>query len=69
MARLCQPGGKANEGAGGARERKVFPGLKTAKTNLSLHVLTWPIEAALDMQIRARLLQGTLGGGGNRGLL
>ena len=31
MARLCQPGGKANEGAGGARERRVFPGLKTAK--------------------------------------
>ena len=34
MARLCQPGGKANEGAGGAREREKFPGLKTAK---SLH--------------------------------
>jgi hypothetical protein len=35
MARLlCQPGGKANEGAGGARvrEREGFPGLKTAKT-------------------------------------
>ena len=29
--------------------------------------LRWRIEAALDMQIRARLLQGTLGGGGNRG--
>ena len=25
MARLCQPGGKANEGAGGARERDFFP--------------------------------------------
>ena len=35
MARLCQPGGKANEGAGGARERRVFPGLKTAKTMIS----------------------------------
>ena len=27
------------------------------------------IEIALDMQIRAKLLQRTLGGGGNRGLL
>ena len=32
-------------------------------------VLTWPIEMKLDMQIRAKLLQRTLGGGGNRGLL
>jgi hypothetical protein len=32
-------------------------------------LLTWPIEMTLDMQIRAKLLQRTLGGGGNRGLL
>ena len=31
--------------------------------------LGWRIEISLDMQIRAKLLQRTLGGGGNRGLL
>ena len=29
--------------------------------------LTWPIEVTLDMQIRAELLQRTLGGGGDGG--
>ena len=34
-----------------------------------IDVLWCVIETALDMQIRAKLLQRTLGGGGNRGLL
>ena len=33
------------------------------------NVLWCVIETTLDMQIRAKLLQRTLGGGGNRGLL
>ena len=36
---------------------------------IAVEVLTWPIEMKLDIQIRAKLLQRTLGGGGNRGLL
>ena len=32
-------------------------------------VLWWRIEPILDMKIRAKLLQRTLGGGGGRGLL
>ena len=32
-------------------------------------LLTYPLEVELYMQIRAKLLQRTLGGGGNRGLL
>ena len=32
-------------------------------------LLTYPLEVKLHMQIPAKLLQRTLGGGGNRGLL
>ena len=35
----------------------------------NIHVLGWRIGMTLDMQIRAKLLQRTLGGGENRGLL
>ena len=38
MARLCQPGGKANEGAGGVREREVFPGLTNGKKRCEMTI-------------------------------
>ena len=51
---------------------KRNPGLGTPERSVPTRppkTLTWPIEVTLDMQMRSKLLQRTLGGGGNRGLI
>ena len=49
------------------RPRSGFALVRRRETGGGL--LTWPIEISLDMQIRAKRLQRTLGGGWDRGLI
>ena len=54
----------------GRQSLSVVALLLVSKQLAELANLLWcVIETTLDMQIRIKLLQRTLGGGGNRGLL
>ena len=49
--------------------RSVIAGLAPVQVAREIRLLVWRIEISLDMQTRVKLLQRTLGGGKNRGLL